>query len=85
MIEKFKDFQWQIIWNYNLLLLSSLFCLLLLQCNKIQTLLFKQFNRLIRLELVEDSRTLSSSTNQSVKLEINVNLLTIESLEAINR
>ena len=50
-----------------------------------QTLHFKQFNKLIRLELVEDSRTLSSSTSQSVKLEINVNLLTIESLEAINR
>ena len=50
-----------------------------------QTLLFKQFNKLIRLELVEDSPTLSSSTKQSVKLEIDVNLLTIESLEAISR
>ena len=33
----------------------------------IQTLLFKLFDKLIRLELVEDSQTLSSSTNQSFK------------------
>ena len=39
--------------------------------NTIQTLLFKLFDKLIRLELVEDSQTLSSSTNQSVKLKIN--------------
>ena len=38
---------------------------------------------MIRLEVVDDSQALSSSTNQSVKLEINVYLLTIESLEAI--
>ena len=49
------------------------------QRNTIQTLLFK----LIRLELVEDSQTLSTSTNQSVKLEIDVNLSTSESLEAM--
>ena len=49
------------------------------QRNTIQTLLFK----LIRLELVEDSQTLSSSTNQSVKLKIDVNLSTSESLEAM--
>ena len=49
------------------------------QRNTIQMLLFK----LIRLELVEDSQTLSSSTNQSVKLKIDVNLSTSESLEAM--
>ena len=46
-----------------------------------QTLFFNLFNKLIRLELVEDSPTLSSNTNQSVKLEININVLSIESLE----
>ena len=45
--------------------------------------MFKLFNKMIRLEVVDDSQALSSSTNQSVKLEINVYLLTIESLEAI--
>ena len=44
---------------------------------------FKLFNKLIWFELAEDSQTLSSSTNQSVKLEINVNLLAIGSLEAM--
>ena len=48
-----------------------------------QAILFKLFNKMIRLEVVDDSQALSSSTNQSVKLEINVYLLTIESLEAI--
>ena len=50
-----------------------------------QTLLFKQFGGAWSLELVEDLPTLSSSTKQSVKLEIDVSLLTIESLEAISR
>ena len=45
-----------------------------------QTLLFKLFDKLIRLELVEDSQILSLTTNQS---QINHNLSTIESLEAI--
>ena len=43
--------------------------------------LFKLFHKLIRLELVEDSQILSSITNQLVKLEINVNILTVELLE----
>ena len=53
------------------------------QRNTIQTSLFKLFDKLIRLELVEDSHTWSSSTNQSFKSEINVNLSTNESLEAM--
>ena len=40
-------------------------------------------NCLIWQELVEASRTLSSSTNQSFKSEIDVNLSTSESLEAM--
>ena len=48
-----------------------------------QAILFKLFNKMIRLEVVDDSQALSSSTNESVKVEINVYLLTIESLEAI--
>ena len=49
----------------------------------IQTLLFKLFDKLILMVLVEDLQTLSSSTNQSFKSEINVNLSTSESLEAM--
>ena len=37
------------------------------QKNVIQTLLFKLFDKLIRLELVEDLQTLSPSTNQPFK------------------
>ena len=48
-----------------------------------QTLLFKLFDKLIQLELLEDSQTLSSRTNQLFKLEINFNLSTSESLEAM--
>ena len=48
-----------------------------------QTLLFKLFDKLILLVLVEDLQTLSSSTNQSFKSEINVNLSNCESLEAM--
>ena len=43
--------------------------------------LFTLFHKLIRLELVEDSQILSSIANQLVKLEINVNILTVELLE----
>ena len=46
-------------------------------------LLFKLFDKLIKLELLKDSQTLSSSTIQSVKLEINVSLSTSKSLEAM--
>ena len=52
------------------------------QRNTRQTALFKLFHKLIRLELVEDSQILSSITNQSVKFEGIVNILTVESLEA---
>ena len=45
--------------------------------------LFKLFDILIKLELAEDLQTFSSRTNQSVKQEINVNLSTCESLEAM--
>ena len=45
--------------------------------------MFKLFDKLIRLELVEDLQTLSSSTNQSFKSEINVNLSTSKLLEAM--
>ena len=48
-----------------------------------QTLLFKPFDKLIRLELVEDSQTLSLSTNQSFKSEFNVNLSISKLLEAM--
>ena len=48
-----------------------------------QAILFKLFNKMIRLEVADDSQALSSSTNESIKVEINVYLLTIESLEAI--
>ena len=48
-----------------------------------QTLFFKLFDKLIRFELVEDSQTLSSSTNQSFKSEIDVNLSIHESLGAM--
>ena len=48
-----------------------------------QAILFKLFNKMRRLEVVDDSQALSSSTNESIKVEINVYLLTIESLEAI--
>ena len=51
--------------------------------NTLQTLLFKPFDKMIPLQLVEDSQTLSSSANQSVKLEVNVNLSTSVSLEAM--
>ena len=53
------------------------------QRNTIQTSLFKLFDKLIRLEHVEDLHTWSSSTNQLFKSEINVNLSTNESLEAM--
>ena len=53
------------------------------QRNTTQTLLFKLFDKLIRLELVEDSLTLSSSTNQSFKSENNANLSTSELLESM--
>ena len=43
--------------------------------------LFKLFHKLRRLGLVEDSQILSSIANQLVKLEINVNILTVELLE----
>ena len=51
------------------------------QRNTIETLLFKLFDKLIRLELAEYSQT--SSTKQSFKYEINVNLSTSESLKAM--
>ena len=57
--------------------------ILLYQRNTMQRLRFKLFDKLIRLELAEASQTLSSSTNQSFKSEINVNLSTSESLEAM--
>ena len=53
------------------------------QRNTMQTLFFKLFDKLIRFELVEDSQTLSSSTNQSFKWEINPNLSAGEFLEAM--
>ena len=46
-------------------------------------LLLKLFDKLIRLELVEDSQTLSSSTNQLVKQEIKVSL--VPHITKINR
>ena len=52
------------------------------QRNTRQTALFKLFHKLIRFELVEDSQIFSSITNQSVKFEGIVNILTVESLEA---
>ena len=52
------------------------------QRNTRQAALFKLFHNLIRFELVEDSQILSSITNQSVKFESIVNILTVESLEA---
>ena len=45
--------------------------------------IFRLFDKLIRLELVEDSKTLSSSTNQLFKSKNNVNLSTSESLESM--
>ena len=48
-----------------------------------QRLQFKPFDKLIWLELVEDSQTLSLSTNQSFKSEFNVNLSTSKLLEAM--
>ena len=52
------------------------------QRNTIQTLLLKLFDKLVRQELV-GLETLSSSTNQSFKSEIDVNLSTSESLGAM--
>ena len=66
-----------------IVIIIIIFVILLYQRNTMQRLWFKLFDKLIRLELVEDSQTLSSSTNQSFKSEINVNLSTSESLEAM--
>ena len=52
------------------------------QRNTRQKAFFKLFQKLIRFELVEDSQILSSFTNQSVKFDGIVNILTVESLES---
>ena len=66
-----------------IVIIIIIFVILLYQRNTMQRLWFKLFDKLIRLELVEDSQTLSSSTNQSFKSEIDVNLSTSESLGAM--
>ena len=66
-----------------IIIIIIIIVILLYQRNTMQRLRFKLFDKLIRLELAEASQTLSSSTNQSFKSEINVNLSTSESLEAM--
>ena len=76
----------ELVENFGSLIIISISIIIIIspfQRNKIQTLLFKLFDKLIRLELVEDLQTLSSFPSQWFKQEINVNLSTNESLEPV--